>query len=218
MAIAFDAASSLAFGATASWSHTAASGSVLWVAVRDDGNNVTGCTWDGNALTLSDDLTMSSGHHHKLYWIDNIGNSGGPAAGTKTIAISAGGNNIAAEATSFSGFSGFRIGLDAHAKVAATTGTTIQQAITTGADNCWYVVAVQDYSGTSPTVNAAWTARVQAGGGASSNFGDSNGVVHPAGTVTPIANVTSAGGAGILVAAFYIAPVVVNQSQMFAVF
>lgn len=216
MAIARDAVSSFPFTTPAgSWSHTCASGTVLWVSVRDDANNVTGVTWDSNAMTLLEDMVMPAGVHHKLYYIDNIGNSGGPAAGTKSLTISAGGAGASAEAISYSGFTNARIGLDAHASNGTTGVSTVQQAITTLVDNCWYVVAAQDYSGIAPTSAGAWTAQVQAGSGASSNFGDSNGVVHPAATITPIANVNAGSRSGIMVAAFYVSSATGNFLLLF---
>lgn len=208
MAIARDAVSHFDFGsAPVAWSHTCASGSCLWVSFRDDPGKLTDITWAGYHMTRVEYAVMAGGAHHYLYAIDNIGNAGGPPSGTQTIAV-IGTTAGAGAAESFSGFPG-RMAIGAHGSTTSTGVSSITETLTTAFDNCWYVVLAADRSGTDPSAGGGGTSysvQVTPGNGASISMGDSNGVVHPAGTISPTATVSAGGNSAILVAAFGVFP------------
>lgn len=219
MAIAFDAIGSAPYSGIAapSWSHTAASGSVIWIHIRNDAGIVpSSVTWAGSYnFTLAQSSSISGVDSYSQWYIDNIGNIGGPPSGTQTIQVN-GPVSGSGESESYSGFSGHRIGLDGHSTNAAPVGTLIiTTSITVVNSACWYVVSTADRSGVSPNPSSGWTSRVTAGAGASTASGDSNGI-SSTGSVSVGANVN--GACEIMAYAFYIGISSVNTGNMFSMF
>lgn len=194
--IAFDASSVFNFGTPAPWFHTCGlDASILAVHIRDDANGVTGLAYAGIAATLGGSVNDGLGHLYRLFYLIH------PPAGTHQIVITNGGGSVSANAASWTGARLTSVP-DVTVTTATSSASTIAIATTTRSDNCWVMFAVSDRSGSTPTANANCTLRAAAGSGASTALFDSNGVVHPAGTLTQTANVASSAHATAIALAF----------------
>jgi len=182
MAIAFDAASAdFTTGAGQSWSHTCTGADlVLLVGVNtftaglDD--DVTGVTYDGDAMTLivnQEGPVVPPRQYSSLWYLIN------PSTGANTVAVTKTSSDaMRSIACSYTG-------CDQSAQPDAFTSKkqnvqNIMLAVTSTVDNCWAVTfAMNDASQLSAGANttARDTSLTFVG------FGDSNGVISPAGEI-----------------------------------
>lgn len=182
--VTFDAASSLDFGATLSWSHTCATSAVLFVFVRDDASLVTGVTYNASAMTSITTVTISGNVYRVFYHAT-------PASGAHTITI-AGPANTSAAAASYTNVDTTSV---VDASTTKTTTGAITTTITSTTDHCWALYAVADRSGVNPTAGTNATSRATPGAGASMTLFDSAGSIDPAGAFSMTANASGACGA-----------------------
>lgn len=171
MSVTPDASASQAFGAIAPLSMTIGVGATsLVVAIRDDASLNSGVTWNGVAMTLSNQAAITTNG----YYLFHLAN---PASGTHNIVV--GGTTTGAiAAQSFTGGDG-----TIEAAFTLSNSAAASAAFTTITDNDRCVLLVADRSGTPPTAGSNSTVRVQPGGGASLTLFD-GGPVHPAGSFT----------------------------------
>lgn len=195
MAIAFDNATSGTFGANVAsktLSHTVNSNSngILFVGVAMSGavttDIVTGITYNGVSMTkVADGLghTGNLGDVTVYYLL-------APASGANNVIVSFSPNNGGAvQVISYTGAK--QSGQPDSSAVRSNGGAgSFTLATTTVADNSWAVLFGQFDGGATPTAGTNTTLR---GSIISSVFamGDTNGVVHPAGSITMGLNNTS---------------------------
>lgn len=192
-AATFDAAATLAYGATTTFTHVCGVGaSVLWVFLRADTAAVTGVTYNGVAMTLATSVT-ATGNYYLFYLIN-------PAAGSHTVSIAVSGSSVGGGSASYTGTN--TTGIPDATNTGATSGTTLTTAVTTVADNCLAVVGVADRSGTNPTASTNATSRAVPGGGASMTLFESTAAKTPPGSQSISATVTAASSAISLMASF----------------
>jgi hypothetical protein len=193
MAISFDAAASLAHGATKTWSHTCASdAAILFVGVRDDSGGVTGITYNSVAMTLITSVTLTGGFVYYLYRL------AAPSVGANTVSVTTATAQISGASASYKGAKMTDIP-DASGTATDDVAATISKALTVVAPGSWAVFIAADRSGTNPTANTNTTSRATPGGGASWTLFDNNAAITP-GSYTMTANKT--GVAGCVMASF----------------
>lgn len=175
MAIAFDATSSSSNSgsATLTYQHTCTGTNLfLGVSIYDQsvGDNVTGVTYNGVAMTKSDSQLLSGdgGTYQSLWYLF------GPSTGINDIIVtrSSSANAMVAQSTSLTGCN--QSAIDSHAKV-VDAGSPSSLAITTTvvASNCWLVGGCRNGCGVI-TAGSGTTVRIAA---SSVTIGDSNGTV-----------------------------------------
>jgi hypothetical protein len=185
-AISVDASSSVTLGHTSprTFSHTCTGPNRLLrvgVATNNDtvtGDQVTGVTYNGVAMTQIDKLTIDS--FGCLYLFELAG----PASGSNTVSVSfnnASDASISAVATSYAGAA--QSAYDAKTTASQASNTSITATLTTVADNAW-VSGVFNMFGAG-TAGAGTVKRVEN----ASNLGmyDSNAPKTPAGSISIIA-------------------------------
>lgn len=202
MAIAFDTATDGGLvnpGTSLSWSHTCTGANLaLLVGVRSTTavtDNVSGVTYNGVSCSLLAHVSGSMG----LARATSLWLLLGPATGANTIVVSGTSDVIMAEAGSYTGVKQSSQPDATGTNTSFVTAVTV--SLTTIADNCW-VVAVFGNNGGTPTAGSGTTFRVTSANGI--GFGDSNGVVHPAGSYSMTA--TQAGSSADTGVAASLAP------------
>jgi len=185
MPIAFDAAaqSSNTGASSLTYSHTVTgSNTILFVgATMDDGDNLTGITYGGAAMTLIDKISggISANHYIYLYYLIN------PSTGANNVVISRSTSTgfLGGFSTSYTGAKQTGVP-DASNKTAyaAASQTQITTGVTTVVDNCWIVCVAQvDNDGSPGTVNITQRGTTSGNG---TSFGDTNAARSPAGLYT----------------------------------
>jgi hypothetical protein len=187
MAIAFDSAqdgTELAGGTSGTLSFNNVAGNLVVAAVYADNSfdNVTGCTWNGSAMTKLATLTnaqSSNGRYSYFFYILSA------ATGTHNIVCSASSADaFGITAASYSGVS------NTGQPDASTTNSSSAQAnlttsVTTVADNSWTILAEFAYDGGStPTAGAGSTRRAVNSSFGTTGLFDSNGPITPAGSTS----------------------------------
>jgi len=188
VAIAFDSATDGSNNGGSGSSHTVSfnnvAGNLIVAAVAGDSSvdNITGCTWNGVAMTQLAKLTnaqTSNGRYNHYFYILSA------ATGTHNIVASAGSSHfIGICAASYSG-------VDTTGQPDASTTNTgssaadLTTSLTTIADNCWAILAEFSYAGGAAPGAGAGTVR-RAKDPADGGFGifDNNGPKTPAGSVS----------------------------------
>lgn len=188
MAIAFDSATDGSNNGGSGSSHTVSfnnvAGNLIVAAVAGDSStdNITGCTWNGVAMTQLAKLTnaqTSNGRYDHYFYILSA------ATGTHNIVASAGSSHfIGICAASYSG-------VDTTGQPDASTTNTgssaadLTTSLTTIANNCWAILAEFSYAGGAAPGAGAGTVR-RAKDPADGGFGifDNNGPKTPAGSVS----------------------------------
>lgn len=202
MAIAFVAAADggNATATSLTFSYTCGSGSnrLLIVAVIGDlsVDDVTGVTYNGVAMTLIDKQLVVSGGERILYFYYLLN----PSSGANNVVVSASSSHfLAALAADYTGVSA----LDNSTKNEAGSVTSLTTSLTTVANNCWTMLAVDGYSGNSaPTAGTGSTRRTF--GAAFGNVGlfDSNAAITPAGSYSMSTGYPGSTGIGHVMASF----------------
>lgn len=190
MPMAFDASSSVNSGTTSpvTFSHTCTgSNRILFIGVDTNNNSVagdqvTGVTYNGVAMTLVDKILVDSFGEEYLFVLFN------PASGANTISIAfnnSSDTNVSAVATSYTGAN--QTGpVDASATGSANPASEITTTLTTIADNCWTVKGVR--MGATGTAGAGTTKRVE--NDSFVGMYDSNAAITPAGSTSLIVSRT----------------------------
>lgn len=198
MAIAFDASgnSGRTAAATASYSHTCAgSNRILFAITYSEGgaasNDVTAITYNGVAMTLAASSYASGQYGCNIYYLI------APATGANTLSasFSTTSSNHAILGLSYTGAQ------QSGQPDATTTDRTSGNAtltLTTIADNCWAVIG--EASGRAPAASTNVTQRSAPGDGTFS--GDSNGIIHPAGSFSMSLTEASGGTPGRVMVSF----------------
>lgn len=204
MAIAFDNATSGAFGANVASktvSHTTGGGTdrILFVGVAMSGNVttdiVTGITYNGVSMTKITSAAGIAGQTGAVTVYYLIA----PATGANDVVVSFSPNNGGAiQIVSYSGAK--QTGVPDSSNTLSTTGggTDIDLATTTVADNCWVTMWGMCDGGTGLTAGTGTTIR---GSVLSSVYamGDSNSAVTPAGSKTLIFDNATANQTAVIV-------------------
>jgi hypothetical protein len=177
MPIAFDAASGgQTAGATSvTYSHTCSSGvnRALFVGVfsDDSGDNLTGITYAGVAMTLIDKQDHTDGSfpgYTYLYYLSN------PASGANNVVVSYSGSHVIR--SSSASYTGVSLAIpDNKTKGSASGANALTLSLTPVANNCWTIMVIGSYQNASASTN--FTSR-----NAQSSremLGDSNGAITP---------------------------------------
>lgn len=195
MAIAFDASATGSASSTSlTYAHTCTgSNGLLVVGVRNgsDVNFPTGVTYAGAAMHLAGQ-TSNGGTSYAMYFIAP------PATGTNNVVISFAGSE------SISGFSNSYTGLKTTTttdgvQTNTATGTTGSISVTSTADNCWGFLIVGD-NGSGIVTMSNFNQRYHPSNGFVA--GDTNGVIHPAGSITFNVADSSTGNMSMIAATF----------------
>lgn len=163
MAIAHDSttvAGNNQTGTSASWSHTVASGGVLFVCVMmrnstDANRSVSGITFDGTALTKA--ISVSNNTYDLTTEIWYLANPATGSAKTVEVTLVGTGNLWSAAASSFTGCdSADPVG---ETQTAQASSTGISLSLTPGDSNSWILDSV--YSKSDNAITAGQTERSQ---------------------------------------------------------
>ena len=162
----------------------------------DDGDYITGITYNGNAMTLLDKQLDGSTVYEYLYYLVN------PTSGVNDIVTTASQSVSALRqwAVSYSGASQTGIP-DATAKHYVASSATDSIAVTTVANNCWALACVRA-GGNTLVAGANTTARATGDYSQYCNFFDNNGPKTPAGSVTLAFSTAGAGNWNVIAASF----------------
>lgn len=172
MAIAFDAddGSSDTGGAATSltYSHTCSgTDRILFVSVglNTNGDNVTGVTYNGVAMTQIATATANASNRSYLYYLIN------PATGSNNVVVSLGSaSNVYSSSASYTGA---KQSTQPDSNATNTTSSTpLTLSTTVVGSGCWIVSTCMDLDGQSPGTGT--TGRT---GASTAQIGDSNGVV-----------------------------------------
>lgn len=181
-AIAFDAATQggTTTGTSHTFSHTTSgSNRILFVQAHSTTDVITGCTYNGSAMTLVDKLDSGFGGVGYLFYLI------APATGANNVVCSASASEaLYANAVSYTGAKQ-SAQPDATNKANDNDGDgAYALAVTTIADNAWTVLAFNN--GASAAGNAAAGSTLRATNGSWGGFRlfDSGGAVTPAGSYT----------------------------------
>ena len=176
MAIAFDASNQGARNVSATgsitWNHTCTGANlILLVGVTCTGDNVTGVTYNGVAMTLIDKTASVAGDFNYLYALQ------APATGSNAVVVSLTGTHfLAALSASYTGVNQ-SVTLDSHTPANTTTATPWSMSTTVVAANCW-LVSYNEFTNSSTTTAGSGTTQRQIGNtGQDRNLFDSNGTV-----------------------------------------
>lgn len=203
--IAFDAFTDLGSttGTTLTTAHTV-TGTDPFLVVGVDGDvstdNISGVTYNGVAMTQLDKYHMFAGADRWAYafYLAN------PATGTHNVVISSNPSGfIAGMAASYSGAAG---GLDANntSKSDSSGVATLDNSVTSVADNCWHIGSSHDASGNAGA-GTNTTQRGTANGG-NMQIIDNNAAIHPAGSNTIQMTLTGGIQAGPVIFGLTISP------------
>lgn len=196
MTIGFDAVSTATetLSSSKTWSHTTTgSNTILFVGgwIRGNGNNCTGVTYNGVAMTqIQTNVVSSTVYYDKgfLFYLIN------PATGANNVVAtfnSADYNN--GISVSYTGVK--QTGQPDNSNTQTTTATSTTDTITTVADNCWTVLLCSS-SNSSGTASTGSTFR---GGSSNANIFDSNAPKTPAGSTSmSLTSMDSSGSAHIM--------------------
>ncbi len=185
MSITFNSANNGASTTSASvvsYTHTiSGTASLGFVAIKDwSGFAPTAVSWNGVSIIanlVNSQLQVAAGTALvSLYWVAN------PTTGTVSVTPNGGGNRTDVSSTAYSGSVTISPIDNTVKSAAAQNAGTITETLTTVADNCWAImVAVDNTSATAASTNV--TGRTtDPSGFARFLIGDSNGVIHPAGS------------------------------------
>lgn len=191
MAIAYDTSvdGGNALAASLTYSHTCTgTNRIIFVAAGTINGNTLTATYNGVSMTSIESETAGTITTY-FFYLKN------PASGANNVVvtISAGsaGNSISAVSASYNGVRGNPTLDSTPSGTFANPGTTLSVVLTTVADNCWAISGGCAAAAGVTSGNATTTIRKNS----SSTFGmwiaDTNGVVHPAGSVTQKINCTS---------------------------
>lgn len=202
MAIAFDAATSSTqvTGTSLTFSHTVGSGTnrILFVACGlPTSDLISGVTYNGTALTLIGKSQAPSPNTRFVYLFYLIN----PTSGAHNVVVTASStsDDIEATASSYSGASVLG-GIDNSTTNTTSGVTSITTSLTTVADNCWTII-VGRTNGTTMVVGTGVTSRGNMGD-TTAIVGDSNGIVHPAGSKSMTIQWSGSGSASVVMASF----------------
>lgn len=201
MAIAFNAAAdggNTTIASSYSYSYTCGSGSNRMLLVGVEGNVssdlITGVTYNGVAMTLVNKQLVQRWMY--LFYLLS------PTSGANTVAISASGtcDLILSGAADYTGV----IGLDLAVQSTSGSANSITKSITTLVNNDWVMWYGTGFDASSAPSTSTGSTRAVEGSFGSWALCDSNAVVSPAGAFSAEFGYsgTSAGGLGIIVAAF----------------
>lgn len=184
MAISWDAktdGSNTSTGTTLTWSHISTGTNLIgFVGIQSDfaSDNITGVTWGGTSMTLvAKDQRGGNSRWTYLFYIL------GQSTGSQTIIATsnASGKYIEGGSVSYTGVN--QSGQPDASSHAGATSASPSLAVTSVADNCWAIEWI--ITGGGALVAGSQPLRLSINSGAGmSNFYDTNGVVHPAGTTT----------------------------------
>lgn len=189
MAISRDASSYVenTFGSTLNLSHTVASGAVLTAVlqINDTVATISAAQYGSQNLTLVDTITVTGLGKLYSYFLGN------PTAGTANISFTISANNtVSINGESYLGASPV---MDAHASNTGS-GTSASSSCTTIADNSWIVMYGSNGAGGTTSSSTNWN---KINGFANACAGDTNGVVHPAGSTTQAIALGASGNWGV---------------------
>ena len=189
--IAFDAAGTLNYGGTLTFTHVCAgAATILWVYVRAD-LAVTSVTYNAVPMTLGI-ANLSFGNYYLFYLVN-------PTSGSHTIQIN-GPANASAGSVSYTGAT--TVGVPDATGSNTSASNTLATTLTTVLDNTWAVYGAADLSGTNPTAGTNCTTRSAPGAGASMTFFDSGVAITPPGPFTMTAGITVATNGSSVMASF----------------
>lgn len=184
-AVAFDAASTLNYGAAspATLAHTCgANATILVVHTRSDAAVVSGVTYNGVALTQLSAI-VAGGFYAVWYLVS-------PATGAHNIVVTAVGSQVGILGISYTGA---RVtGVPDAVTTNNSANATITTSITSVTDQSLACYAVEDRSGVAPTAGANCTQRATGSAASCMTFFDGNGPITPPGVFTMTANITAA--------------------------
>lgn len=194
MAIAFDASSTGTKATTVAsitWNHSCTGvNRILFVSAQALGSgSLSGVTYNNVAMTEATTLGNIGTGILKLFYLIN------PASGSNAVVVSSATNTIWGSASSYTG-------VDQSSPIDNTatnsnTSTSIATSVTTIANNCWVVGAVE----TDASASTAGASTVRRNGNDSNAIGDSNAAQTPAGSVTLTFNCSN-GANKLIVASF----------------
>ena len=170
-------------GTTAQLTASYANAGNLLLVFIDPGTAPTSVTFNGNAMTL----LLSSTSGKKLYYMFS------PGVVTANIVINFAGNEFA-EAAAIS-YKGVDItGFDASSVTQdATSEATYTSTVSTNVDACWGVGCSSTTDSSCSGMSGSFTQRVLCSTFANAQLGDTNGLVHPAGSLTFTTTLGAAG-------------------------
>lgn len=187
MAIALDAVTSKNRVATTSsitWTHTCTGTNlILFVAVQLTGETtdaLTAITYNGVAMTLINNTGSISGSGFGyLYYLLN------PATGANTVSVTKSNSVSGIEAVSAS-YTGVKQSGQPDSHTTNTTPTSLTTSLSTIsiADNCWGIAYNINNQWSTASLTATGTNTTRGTTAWSGALGDTNGVIHPAGSVT----------------------------------
>lgn len=210
MALAFDASAvghlAASGGASLTFSHTCTgSNLILFVGfgVESATDVVTGVTYNNVAMTQVPNSPQANGVPNEFTYLFYLIN---PATGANNVVISLSAQpQVNAVSASYTGAA--QSGQPDNSNKKTVNATSVNNSLTTVADNCW-VVGVCQEDNAAPTVGAGVTSRnleVQ------TLLGDSNGVQHPAGAYSMTFN-SGSGSSNLNMLMASIAPFVASTS------
>lgn len=168
MPISFDAAATLNFGATFTFTHTcAATATVLYVGIRDDAAGVSAVTYNSVAMTLVASKVASGAATYYLYRLV------APSSGAQTVSITTTSPNVGAVSASYIATRQL-LPQDTFTTVGPLSTATISASLTATTANEWAVFLVADQSGTQPSANTNLIVRANANAATSMAMMDSN--------------------------------------------
>lgn len=196
--IAFDASTGAnAHQAVMTFSHTIADNGnmiLFYIEIGHISMPVTGVTWNGDAMTSLINYDGSNGGYTRIWYLIN------PDVGTHNIvATSANADHWhVGIAASYSG--ALQSGVpDASDTLAANGSTTsVEKALTTVADNCWIIFAINTGSGLALTMGDNTYQRDSESGFSALEFLDTNAAQTPAGEKTMAFTCSSQYTAGVI--------------------
>ncbi len=209
MAIAFDAASGLSFGAgTRTFAHTVGSGAnrILIVGANVNSNTITlSATYNGVAMTEIANKLNSFNHRSYLWYLV------APNTGSNNIVVtpSSGTPDIGAAGVSYTGAK--QTGVPDANGTAEDNASPHRISLTSIADNCWMVAFFGTQNSTTVTAESGTSIRTVTNPGIC-NLADSNQAITPAGSYTLGMTSTSGWNAAIVAATLEPAPVVVDPN------
>lgn len=211
MAIAFDAASGNQVnpGSSLTTSHTCTGSNlvlVVFCVTNSGADSITGVTYNGTSLTRITIFDTAQGPWYAYYLVN-------PATGTHNLVVNSdrGTNVLTYAGASYTGCLQTSAVINAFASGTTSSSSSFTQAVTSTVDNCWVTLGFMDNFSSSSggyTAGSNTTLRYNSGW---SGFGDSNAVVHPAGSLTVGASKSFASWHHIAIA---IAPVVSGPANL----
>lgn len=185
---------------TCTYAHTCTGANVvLVVGVNGDtSDNITGITYNGNAMTYITKIQQASGLRWQYIYYILIGT--GDETAHNVVVTSSANIGITSEAVSYTGAKQ-SAQPDASGTYTATNAASISTSLTTVADNCWVMMQVAASNGLLANGTYQFL-RYISSANTGSGFFDSNGALTPAGSKTVDATSGAGSSYGAVFASF----------------